>query len=384
MKIAVMTRWGTKNNYGQVLQCYALQEYLKNAGHDPYVVKFNYLKADTPRNIIDRLFYIINIKERLIPNIRNRINKFLFDREKNNDYRQFDDFRGKYIKQSEKIYNTYSELVEAPPDADVYITGSDQVFAVERVETKRAINRIRAFYLDFGSSEVERIAYSASFGANSVDEIYKKNILPLLKNFKYISIREKEGVEICRKAGFDYAECVPDPTLLLSEENYLKLFEKENIKNVQKGRYCFLYLLNRKDNFDMKVMRKWAAKRNLEIIYVASSGKYDRYKKCYPTIAEWLCLIKHAEYVITNSYHCAIFSIIFKKRFAIIPQIGGYIGQNTRLDTLFELLDIEPRYISDNFDVVDEPVEWNKITNILDNIQNKNNLLKNINKEKRE
>jgi len=379
MKIAIITRWGTPNNYGQVLQCYALQKYLKDAGHEPYVIRFNYLKADFSRKFCEKILNIIK-NEKIVPYIKLKIQRFLFNREKKDDVRHFDCFRKKHIIQSEKIYDSYSELLKNPPDADIYITGSDQVFGTEREETVRTINRMRAFFLDFGPPNIRKIAYSASFGTNIVDEIYKKELLPLLNKFEYISVREKEGIDICRSAGFNNVECVPDPTLLLSVNSYKELFFNEQF-SIPKTKYCLLYLFNREDNLKIKDIYKWAKKRNIYVVYVASSGKYDKYKKWYPTIPEWLWLIKHAECVITHSYHCSIFSLHFQKKFAVIPQIGRDRGQNTRFTTLFELFDMKPRFINNTIDIVDEPIDWNKTLSIFTDIREKNKLLRIINRE---
>jgi hypothetical protein len=96
---------------------------------------------------------------------------------------------------------------------------------------------------------------------------------------------------------------------------------------------------------------------------------------------EWLWLIKHAECVITHSYHCAVFSLHFQRNFAVIPQAGKDHGQNTRLTTLFELFSMKPRFITNTINIIDEPIDWNKISSIFTDIQAKSKLNKVINKE---
>jgi hypothetical protein len=125
MKIGIMTFWRSEDNYGQLLQCYALQKYLRDAGHDAYLIRYDskndYIKLSVWKKAIKGLnpvksFGYISSKIRA-PLIK-----------KLNAERKFLDFRNIYIKQSKSIYHSYKELVENPPEADMYITGSDQVW----------------------------------------------------------------------------------------------------------------------------------------------------------------------------------------------------------------------------------------------------------------
>jgi hypothetical protein len=129
-------------------------------------------------------------------------------REEKDNPRRFNNFREKYIKQSEKIYYSYEELVSSPPEADVYIVGSDQVWNMFSFSFEQARKRLRAYFLDCGDSEIRRIAYAASFGKEIVVDDFKKEMGPLLKRFDYISVREKSGLTICRQCGIENADWV--------------------------------------------------------------------------------------------------------------------------------------------------------------------------------
>jgi hypothetical protein len=375
MKIGIMTFWWSNDNYGQLLQCYALQKYLRDAGHDAYLIRYDprndyvksslwqkALKASNPVKLFS--FFYHKIKKAVV---YARI-------EKANTLRRFKDFRCKYIEQSEKIYYSYKDLAEAPPEADVYIVGSDQVwnFYGGHLETIRP--QVKAYFLDFGAIRIKRMAYAASFGKAILKDNFIQEITPLLGNFDYVSVREKSGLDICRQCGFDTAEWVPDPTMLLKAADYRSLYHNEPLSNIEKS-YCLLYMLSNTYDFSTKVIYDWAKRKALKIVYITGNSQYDKYEKIYATICEWLYLIDNAEYIITNSFHCSIFSLLFRKRFGVIPLTGGYIGMNSRFDSLFEIFKINNRFIDSSFVVLDTDIDWNKVGDTFKHIQNSCNLL---------
>lgn len=104
---------------------------------------------------------------------------------------------------------------------------------------------------------------------------------------------------------------------------------------------------------------KFAKERNLKIYYITANGQVDSYPKVYPNLFQWLELIDNADYVITNSFHGCVFSIIFHKQFVAIPITGAAFGMNERLSSLFELCHMEPRLIENcdttpDFSVLDK------------------------------
>jgi len=364
MKIGIITLWRLKN-YGTILQCYALQKYLYDRGHDAYLIRYD-SRNDSPKtNILKLLFKALNpvklyffLKRKYINSLENKKN-----------LRGFDSFFKKYIKQSEKIYYSYNELKENPPDADVYIVGSDQIWKFKGIPTDKVKARLHACFLDFGKIETKRISYAPSFGVEKLDDSFVKEITPLLEKFNYVSVREKSGLDICKQCGINNAEWVPDPTILLDINIYRSLYSDLSI-NLPDKAYCFLYLLDNRIDFSVQAIFDWIKKDNLDVVYVTGNNRQDKYKKIYATIPEWIYLLEHAEYVITNSYHCCIFSILFEKKFGVRPHAGKKIGENIRLDSLFELFQIERRYINSDLSVVKRDINWQSVSNILQNIRN--------------
>jgi hypothetical protein len=373
-----MTFWWSDDNYGQILQCYALQKYLRDAGHDAYLIRYDpgndYVKTPIRKKII-KAFNPVKLCNFLIYRLKKRI---IYDElEKKNTLRKFKEFKDRYIQQSEKIYYSYKELTDSPPEADVYIAGSDQVWNPDCIRYTITNNQLKAYFLDFGSSKITRISYAASFGNEIVPDNFIQEITPLLKKFDYVSVREKSGLDICRKCGLDNAEWVSDPTMLLKAADYRALYAHEPISKIEKP-YCFLYILNNPYNFSIKAIYDWAKRKKLEIVYVTGNFKHDTYGKMYAAIPEWLYLIDNAEYVITNSFHCSLFSLVFQKRFGVIPLTGKDIGMNSRFDSLFEKFEVNQRFIDSSFAVLDTDINWNKVSDTFKNIQDSCTLLAHI------
>jgi polysaccharide pyruvyl transferase WcaK-like protein len=373
MKIGIMTFWWSEDNYGQILQCYALQKYLRNAGHDAYLIRYDprndYIKNPLWRRIIKafnpvKLYKFILSKKRKKDDLR----------EKLNNPRGFGDFRNKHIKQSEKIYYSYKELAENPPEADIYITGSDQVWNTFDIPINKAINKIKAYLLDFGNPSIKRIAYAASFGKETLDDDAIQVFAPLLKKFDYISVREKTGLDICKQCGIDNVEWVSDPTMLLDADVYRFIYKNEPVRKHDNS-YCFLYFLGNESDFSLRSIYDWAKRRNLEVIYVTGNSKHDKFDKMYMTIPEWIYLLEHSEYVITNSYHCSLFALLFGNKYCVIPLKGSDKGMNSRFNSLFELFRIEKRFIDPDFSVLDSDINWQSVSINIQNARNSCKLL---------
>ena len=356
MQIGILTFFWSNDNYGQILQCYALQNYLKNKGHEVFVVNYDYrndinktpfykrcLKALNPIKIVKYLKYKKHSADVLAE-------------QKKND-RQFDLFRDKYLSFSYLEYNTIFELKENPPNADMYVVGSDQVWNFLLWDFNQAKNIIHAYMLDFGNKKTKRISYAASWGVSQIPENLKKEIIPLLKEFDYISVREQNGVELCKNCERFDAEWVCDPTLLLDSGNYRNIYNDNTIRKPQR-KYILLYMLSNTCDFDIQTVYDYAKEKNLDVIYITGNGVIDNREKYFATIPEWLYLVDNSEYVITNSFHCSVFSAIFHKQFGIVYLSGKDKGMNGRFDSLFAALHIEKRYISNtDFTSLDKTYE---------------------------
>lgn len=313
-----MTYWTSEENYGQLLQGFAMQRFLKDKGHDPYLIRYDYKydqsqTEDSGRNMIYS--------------------------------RGFDEFRSKYMNLSEKVYHGYKELISDPPEADMYITGSDQIWYLGANPEKK-LNRLHAYFLDFGREDITRHAVAASWGGcRALSQRLVDEITPLIARLDSVSVRERSGIDFCRLCGREDAGVIDDPTTFLPSKIYKDLYKSEDV-GYSYGHFVLLYYINQGNLFDPLPIYNRAKREGLEVVYVPVGKLDDNIEKSYPTVIEWLWLIDHAEYVITNSFHCMIFSILFHKQFYAIRLKGYSIGMNTRIDNLFENYDIpESRYL---------------------------------------
>ena len=361
MKIGIITFWQTRDNYGQMLQCFALQKYLKSCGHDPFLIR--YAHSEYIPSYSDRIiFFLANILHGswTSPCLKR---KKLPPYTKTDHRRAFDTFKQKYLRSSEELYYSLAELKKNAPIADCYIVGSDQVWSKSLTSDDGKV-----FFLMFGPKSVNRIAYAASFGNVEIsgNAVYK--LARRLSLFDSISVREKKGVEYCQKAGYD-ATHVVDPTLLLSGFDYVKLFGLK----CKKTRQLFIYSLNISSSGEIRwhELKEYATFQDLSIIVTPSSGYIvgsNLFEECviyqYNTITEWLNNIIQSEVVVTTSFHGIVFSLLMHTPFVYIPLKGRFSSGNNRVFDLLDSLKLSYRILcNDNTYkcIIESSINWDKV-----------------------
>ena len=344
MKISIITFWQTLDNYGQILQSYALQRVLKERGHSPEIVRYGFHEFLYPSIHFKDIFNKSGLK-----NLYIHFNLFIRQFLKNEDVRKFRAFKKKYFHFSRETYNTLKDLQLNAPHADCYLAGSDQIWA-QLLSNKNN----RSFFLDFGDHDICRVAYAPSFALKE----YPIELLPILteqlSKFNAISVREPNGVNICKKAGYE-AKLVLDPTLLLSSGVYSKLFPQQ--LPIKWSPYCFIYHVNvySSDTLFWESIKHYNYRHGIANIAVyANRDKskemhiLDQAQYVYPTIGQWLLLIKNAQYVVTTSFHGIAFSILFHKPFIYCPVPESKFAANDRVYSLLERLTINDRTMNEN------------------------------------
>lgn len=374
MKIGIITFWQTKDNYGQVLQAYALQSYLIKIGHEPFIIRYDFInrkKINLIKSIKDIIKFCV-FHKRYISNIK--ADNYIDEK---NLLRNFGEFREHYFKFSNRIYKTLKELRNNPPIADVYVVGSDQVWS-QLLSNKE--NKI--FFLDFGNNVTRKISYAPSFARTN----YPKELLPILSKelslFDTISVREYCGVEICKSVGFK-STLVCDPTLLLTNNDYISLFDR--IKVNFNNDYCFLYLVNitNKSTIGWDMIKNALKEIGLESLTVVSSGYYkcseilDDTKYDYPSIERWLSYIYNSKLVITSSFHGIVFCIIMRKNFLYVPLKDEKSEGNNRVLDLLSICGLEKNILISGENIIDA-INNNNFYNE----DNMSNLMKFINSSK--
>ena len=363
MKIGIVTHWMAVDNYGGMLQSYALQRYLRNLGHDAYLIRFYIDKKNQQshsvriKSALKELLISLNV----FPNARD-IKKENRIRQERSKRRRFDEFRNNNIALSPKVYKSLYEIKNDPPEADLYITGSDQVWAGDLNNPN-----IWIFYLDFGGKNVKRISYAASFGFSYFPGKNVDKFKELLSGFNAISVREANGIDICKKYGFDATRCV-DSTFLINKEQYISIMSPRK----HNEEYVFFYTVNvsTPDEIYWKELREYLSSQGKKCVVTTGSG-YLRAEEIfenaiydYATVEEWISNIFFSDVVITSSFHGIAFSLILHKDFIYLPLKGTAGGGNNRIVDLLSLLGLDKRQAQSFEEVkelINDKIDYNSI-----------------------
>ncbi|MCK9609083.1 MAG: polysaccharide pyruvyl transferase family protein [Methylomonas sp.] len=323
-------------NYGAVIQAYALVKGLRDLGvdaniidyHPDYVVKGGSFKLPNNRK---------NIRANLVTIYQKLISIYSFFQ---NDYglnRKFCSFRNKHLHVTGNVYKSIHDLKSSAPNYDVYVCGSDQIW-----NPSEQFGVDPAYFLSFGSDQVRRVAYAPSFGKDVLDEIYHHEVGELLNDFDVLSVREKSGVELAHKLSGRDVYWMPDPTILLTD--YTPIVHAPG----RQKPYMFSYVLRSGEGI-MEIQAHIAHKLSLDIL--VPHNPMRRWKvigeTIYPGPEEWLGYIKYADFVVTNSFHGTVFSILFNKPFITIGLAGKKSGLNARAIGLLKRLGLEHRLLTD-------------------------------------
>lgn len=376
MRIGIVTYWKTYDNYGTVLQYYALQTYLQKMGHEPYLIRDDFKEDISLINRVKRIIQSRGLKF-FFKVCLSKIINIIFGRCLS-DKRMFADFRKRYFCFSDRIYTSYREIIESPPPADIYIVGSDQPWNFYGEDIEKIKDKIHYYFLDFGPVNVKRISCAVSFGVPEIYPAHKCIIQNLLKRFNFISVREEFGIKLCSSLGFDNAVLQRDPTLFLAKTDYKTLYKNTFIEKP----FILLYLLDNTTDFSVLKLAEWAKRNNLKIKYV-SGNSWMRKKASYhltnATVPDFLRLIDNASFVFTNSYHGVLFSVIYEKKFLYIKQTGEFQSQNDRLFEFLDYLEINDRVFSEDFNAVDNDIDYLRIKNILNETRMNSEFVKYLN-----
>lgn len=335
MKIGILTfQWAHNRNFGASLQSYACMTLLK---------KF-YKKV----KVID--FY----KQSSKSSIKMKIQSSL-------ESKYFKEYNQKFLSLTSKMEN-FEGLKKLNNEFDTFVVGSDQVWrGIWNLDSKTH------YFFDFVDDDKRKIAYAASFGVDywEGDKKLTEEIKPLIKRFDHISVREESGIDICKNTfGVDDAVCVLDPTLMISKEDYQPILDDWKDKSHLKKKYIAHMLLDDTEELK-KESQNIANYLKADINYIKGKYKKILWKKyfSYNKVSQWLTYLKDAELVITDSFHCTVFSIIFHKKFVVVANPMRGIA---RLETLLSKVGLEDRFFTDIKDVMksrilNKEIDYNEV-----------------------
>ena len=332
MKIAIVTL-PLHSNYGGILQAYALQTILERMGHKVTVIdRKRKLKSDLNFSVKVKRFILKYFLFRRIQPLYETV-KYRRDKITSRNTWKFVD---KYIK-TRSIHSFY-EIKQN--DYDAFVVGSDQVWRYHYFVWGFRAN-ISSAFLDFTSDwNVKRVAYAASFGTKEWEypEIDTNICSVLINKFDAVSVRETDGLQlISRYLGFEKGQLCLDPTLLLSPDDYLCLLGKE--KKTHKNRLFFNFLDYSDDKF--KLVGIISEEKKLISFEIKNRNNDNDSFPCSP-LEDWLSSILDSDFIVTDSFHTCVFSILFKKPFIVI---GNRERGISRYQSLLQLLGLEDRLI---------------------------------------
>lgn len=348
-KVAFITRHAV-SNYGSVLQAYALQTAIEGLGHE--AVCIDYIPADeTPDQIADTLLE----DSRWNKNAATRAAYKLTQRPVfKSASSKFEAYRGGLLKLSKKSYHDGQSLKDDLPEADVFMTGSDQVWNTIHH------NKIDPVYFLSFTDGVRKTAYAASFGSDSVIEENKEAITKYIKDYDQITIREKNGVEACKRLGVK-AEQVLDPTLLLDKSDWERIIPEGQSKQ----KYVLVYQLHPNKQFQTYA-KQFAKNKGLKLVrvhpYFHHVVKPGKFVNC-PPIGEFLRLINDAEYLLTDSFHATAFAIGLNTDFVdVLPNL-----YSERISSVLGLVGLENRVLKSysDFSAADQKIDFAKVNSMI-------------------
>ncbi|UNP74895.1 polysaccharide pyruvyl transferase family protein [Bacillus nitratireducens] len=335
MKICTITCHDVYN-HGASLQAYGLMKYLTNCAHEVEIIDYkpnyldnhyNLLSIDSPKwrkNIITKAMYLALRVPTKIPGLKRK--------------KAFDKFTRKYLKITKGRYASNDELKNNIPYADAYICGSDQIW-----NTLHRNGKDPAFYLDFVPAEKIKASYAASFAVDIILDEDRSMIKERVGKLDSVSVREKSGVEILNKLQIEKVVNVVDPVFLLDKFEWNNMITREFEEN-----YILIY-----DFDNSHIIKKMAieiAKERGYRIYTINPGKYKYADKCFnydgPEI--FVSLVKNAKVVISNSFHAAVFSIIYERDFIIVNRKEAI---NARMRDLLDDLGFKERLVTESYNL---------------------------------
>ncbi len=343
------------DNYGANLLAFALETKVSQLFNDREVFTINASVPEKPKTFEEKI-------TKKADSVLNKIKKYKFkllpmyisekrNKKANEAYRAekksaFNEFRKEYLNLTAPCYSS-DDISKLP--VDTVILGSDIVWSPERASTHAA----DVFFAAGLGSKYKRISYAASIGCNDkniltpLEGVYREN----LKDIESISIREQSTAEYLKKLTDKKVDVCCDPVFLLEKSVWNEMADSVRLPD---EKYIYVYLLDRCSD-GVKAAKKLAREKGLKILYSTNNNiSFGKNSKCCNGCGpcEFLNIIKNADYIITNSFHSLVFSIIFHKQFKVYFRKG----QNLKLTDLLDKLCMQNRY--DCKTDIDSPIDF--------------------------
>lgn len=332
MKVGILT-FHNAHNYGAVLQAYALKTCIEKMGHETHIVNYHNrkIKNQYPKCLIPRLtckdLHPRRWKQYIYDTLRGIYGQKVWSKQ----WISFEQFISKYLLDGNHEVITSENISKY--GYDVLVFGSDQIWSsvlTGGLDT--------TYFGKFRTSE-KTVSYAASLANASIEEDEKTEFVKLLEYIDVISVREEKLAELLKQLSGREIETTVDPTLLLDETDYESLLETE--REVPNEPYVFAYYVVENKELQ-ECAQKLAREANMPLIelhyyHMPECSDKNQFADFGPS--EFLKYIKNADYVITNSFHGTVFSILYQRTFYSVYKKNG------RVDNLLTFLNIKERHI---------------------------------------
>lgn len=349
MKVAILTRTSAVN-YGTILQSYALQSYVNGLNATALVVD----------DVMPRQMYSgMNVEKKRL-SFKEKVGDFLDRRKLKKQYANAIK-NEKLVRKFKKQYIEYfypKTLQELNDNFDAFIAGSDQIWAYSAEPYMFPF-----FLLETISHNKIKASYAVSVGEKGYPDGYRARVEELLNDFDYISVREKSSKSIIGQYTANEVFVACDPVLLIDSKEWVNLAGNRKVNK----KYVFCYLLGKNDWYRNQI-EEIANYFSCEVIIIQKEVAWDTYEQVNSSSPkDFLNYIEFAEYIVTDSFHGFLFSLIFKKQFCLLQRFldDGNNTQNRRLLDLIEKLEMNNGLLSEkdewefsvlNYDKIDQKV----------------------------
>lgn len=368
-KVGLAVCYDTKN-FGSQLQVLATIKKVEDLEYETEIIR--YKKKVTPTFIVQtipRLFNVSFVKAKLAAKDKNKkitqhpeIAKMVATRNK-----RFQMFVTEHFTNLSKAYCGWENLVkESKENYDMFLCGSDQLWLPNNLGSH--------FYtLEFAPNNKPKIAYATSFGVSQIPDGQKKATAKYLNRFQNLSTREIAGQKIIKELTGKTAQVVCDPTLLFDAEGWEKMLPE---KKVVEEPYVFCYFLGTNEEH-RKIANEFKNKTGLKLVacpfldnYVECDLNFGDIQLFDMDAADFVNLIRHAEYILTDSFHGSVFSILNHKKFMTFNRFNaGANSRNSRIDSLCTLLGLSERRYNGDVMNVEKDINYNAVEEKLEKLR---------------
>ncbi|MGN0383493.1 MAG: polysaccharide pyruvyl transferase family protein [Eubacterium sp.] len=355
-------------NYGGLLQAQALCKELDKRGIDYELIRYKKKNSIfTKIKYIPRLFNSILISDKM-HKIKKKIAYYKHPEFKPNEIARinaFSTYADKTYSRYSEIYVGYKALCKGAEKYAAVVVGSDQLWSPSGLPTN-------FFNLQFVPDDIRKISVASSFGVNNIPWYQKSRTAEYLNRIDFISMRENRGKEIVQELTGRDVPVIADPVLMLNKQEWEELIPLENIYEQP---YIFAYFLGTDSKYREEA-NKLSKQKGLPIValrhvdeYVPADENFGDIAPYDITPAQFLNILRNAQYILTDSFHGAVFSVLHEKEFVVFNRYQSNVSysKNSRIDSFCKNLDLEHRRYKGNLEEnLNTVIDYNNVRNNVD------------------